>query len=57
MIEDMRKLAQVKNGDYLSDQYYDLQTKLKWINENIHKWEAVHYSIQQGSWCLYCAVV
>ncbi|PKY55191.1 hypothetical protein RhiirA4_474504 [Rhizophagus irregularis] len=36
-IEDMRKLAQIKNGDYLSDQYYDSQTKLEWICENKHR--------------------
>ena len=28
-IENMRKLAQIKNGDCLSDQYYDSQTKVR----------------------------
>ena len=53
----MRKLAQVQNGDCLSDRYYNSRTKLEWICENNHRWEAVPNSIQQGSWCLYCAVV
>ncbi|CAI2193288.1 14474_t:CDS:2 [Funneliformis geosporum] len=53
-IEDMRKLAQMKNGDCLSDQYYDSQTKLEWICKNKHRWEAIPNSIQQGTWCPLC---
>jgi len=54
-IEDMRKLTQIKNGDCLSDQYYDSQTKLEWICENKHRWEAIPNSIQQGTWCPFCS--
>ncbi|RIA92093.1 hypothetical protein C1645_765920 [Glomus cerebriforme] len=54
-IEDMHKLAQIKNGDCLSDRYYNSRAKLEWICENKHRWEAVPNSIQQGSWCPYCA--
>jgi hypothetical protein len=53
-IEDMRKLAQIKNGDCFSNQYYDSQTKLEWICENKHRWEAIPNSIQQGTWCPLC---
>ena len=51
----MRKLGQIKNGDCLSDQYYNSRAKLEWICENKHRWEAVPNSIQQGSWCPHCA--
>ena len=54
-IEDMRKLAQIKNGDCLSDRYYNSRAKLEWICENKHRWEAVPNCIQQGSRCPYCA--
>jgi len=50
----MRKLAQVKNGDCLSDQYYNSRTKLEWICENKHQWKAIPNSIQQGTWCPFC---
>ena len=49
-----RGYAQIKNGDCLSDQYYDSQTKLEWICENKHRWEAIPNSIQQGTWCPFC---
>jgi len=45
----MRKLAQIKNRDCLSDQYYNSSVKLEWICKNKHKWEAISNSIQQGS--------
>jgi hypothetical protein len=54
-IEDMRKLAQIKNGDCLSDRYYNSSVKLEWICKNKHRWKAIPNSIQQGCWCPYCA--
>ncbi|RIB11655.1 hypothetical protein C2G38_93109 [Gigaspora rosea] len=53
-IEDMRKLALKKNGDGLSDRYYNSHTKLEWVCENKHRWEAIPNSIQQGTWCPFC---
>ena len=47
-IEDMRKLAQIKNGDCLSDRYYNSSVKLEWICKNKHRWKAIPNSIQQG---------
>ena len=46
---------QIKNGDCLSDRYYNSSVKLEWICKNKHRWKAVPNTIQQGSWCLYYA--
>jgi hypothetical protein len=53
-INDMRRLAEERNGRCLSRFYKNNLTKLKWECAEGHKWEAVPGSIQQGRWCPQC---
>lgn len=55
-IEDMQKLAKNKNGECLSVNYIDSNTKLKWKCSIDHIWEAKPNDIVTGYWCPKCAV-
>jgi hypothetical protein len=54
-INDMRNLADKYNGKCLSNEYIDSMTKLKWMCENGHIWEAIPSSVKSGHWCIICA--
>jgi hypothetical protein len=54
-IEDMKKLAQKRDGKCLSKNYVNAITKLKWQCSKKHLWEASPISIRRGSWCLECS--
>lgn len=53
-IEDMRKLADERNGECLSVKYCDAKIRLEWRCKNGHKWQATPDSVKHGSWCPYC---
>ncbi|MGG3608078.1 zinc-ribbon domain-containing protein [Priestia megaterium] len=54
-IEDMIKLARVKDGKCLSSEYVNAHTKLSWRCKHGHEWNAKPNNIQQGKWCPICA--
>lgn len=54
-IEDMRELAEKKEGKCLSKKYINNYTKLKWQCDKGHVWVATTYSIKRGTWCPVCA--
>jgi len=54
-IDDMRQHARSRKGDCLSDKYYNRDTKLKWICEKSHIWEARPKDVLRGTWCPVCA--
>ena len=54
-IEEMQQIAANKGGKCLSDTYTSSSSKLLWECEEGHQWEAVPYSIRQGTWCPHCA--
>ncbi|PKC63455.1 hypothetical protein RhiirA1_238780 [Rhizophagus irregularis] len=54
-IDDMRQHARTRKGDCLSDKYYNRDTKLKWICEKSHIWEARSEDVLRGTWCPVCA--
>ena len=54
-IEDMKKLAQKRDGKCLSKNYVNALTKLKWQCSRKHIWEAIPINIRRGSWCLECS--
>jgi len=54
-IEDMRHLAGQHGGQCLSSRYAGSQRKLRWRCAKGHIWKAVPGSIQQGTWCPFCA--
>ena len=53
-IEDCHRLAEEKNGKFLSDKYINCKNKLKWQCSEGHIWEAALGNIQQGYWCPKC---
>ncbi|PQP90949.1 hypothetical protein CPT76_03795 [Paenibacillus sp. AR247] len=56
-IEDMQKVAEDKGGKCLSTVYVDSKTKLKWLCQKGHIWEAAPAHIRNsGSWCPICAI-
>ena len=52
----MQDLATAKNGHCLSKKYINAITKLKWICEEKHTWEATPNKIRNGSWCPKCGM-
>lgn len=53
-IEDMREIAKKKQGQCLSKEYKNLNTKLKWQCAVGHVWEAIPSSVVKGTWCKEC---
>ena len=54
-IEEMHKIAEARNGKYLSDSYINSKTKLLWECKKKHQWEAAPVTIKAGKWCRVCA--
>lgn len=54
-IADAHDLAAQRNGKFLSEIFTDIRTKYLWECEKGHQWEAKYISVQQGTWCTYCA--
>lgn len=55
-IEYMRKIAQERGGNCISEAYVNSKTKLKWECKDGHQWEAMPLNvINKGSWCPQCA--
>ena len=54
-IEEMQEIARQRNGECLSTEYINIDTKLKWRCEHGHEWEAIPYTIKKGHWCPVCA--
>ncbi|GBB96864.1 hypothetical protein RclHR1_28590001 [Rhizophagus clarus] len=53
-IDNMCQHARSWKGDCLSDKYYNSDTKLKWICEKSHIWEARSEDVLRGTWCSVC---
>ncbi len=54
-IEDMHKLAENKDGECISKNYINAQTKLKWRCKDSHIWETTPNKIKSGRWCPICS--
>jgi hypothetical protein len=55
-IEDMKEIAKKRGGKCLSDEYINLDTKLKWRCKEGHIWETTPYCIKNRKfWCPKCA--
>lgn len=51
-----QEVAKNQNGKCLSEEYINVDTKLKWQCEFGHQWDSSLYSVRNiGSWCHYCA--
>ncbi|MDA1531110.1 zinc-ribbon domain-containing protein [Bacillus cereus group sp. TH260-2LC] len=53
-IEDMQKLAELKDGKCLSKVYFNMNTRLEWECQEGHRWSALPSNISNGKWCPYC---
>jgi len=53
-IGDCHRLANEKNGDFLSEEYVNSSTKYKWKCESGHVFEAKYNAVQQDHWCFKC---
>jgi hypothetical protein len=54
-IHDMKKIAESRGGQCLSETYKDGKTKLLWQCSKGHRWETIPNNIKRGSWCPACA--
>lgn len=54
-IEDMRKLAQQRGGECLSDIFTSVAEKLHWRCAKKHRWKTTPVTIMEGSWCPQCS--
>lgn len=54
-LEKMREIAVNHGGQCLSEFYSDTDSKLKWMCEKGHIWEAIPSAIKKGHWCPICA--
>ena len=55
-INDCKKLAALKEGYCLSDNYINSQTNLIWKCKNGHTWQATYANIKNGTWCKICSL-
>ncbi len=53
-IETMRELAKKRNGDCLSNEYVNTNSKLTWECHLGHQWEAAPRDIKNEKWCPHC---
>lgn len=51
---EMRKLAEDKNGRLLSDEYTGCDAYYKWMCHKNHTWKAKWGDVKQGTWCPHC---
>ncbi|NOU91979.1 hypothetical protein GC093_01845 [Paenibacillus sp. LMG 31456] len=54
-LEIMQQLAKKQNGECLSTQYTDSQTKLTWKCEKGHVFDAQPNNVSYGKWCPRCS--
>lgn len=52
---EMQDIAASRNGECLSDEYVNTQSRLMWKCAHGHVWEAVPQSVINGSWCPVCS--
>jgi hypothetical protein len=53
-IKLMQDIAQKKNGECLSTNYIDSNTKLLWRCRDRHEWMSTPNNIKKGNWCPIC---
>ncbi len=51
----MRKIAETRGGECLSDTYVDAKTKLRWRCKEGHVWYSTPNNTKRGKWCPVCA--
>jgi len=54
-LSELQEMAAGREGKLLSEAYFGERSKLKWVCQQGHVWEAAPYVIRRGSWCKKCA--
>ena len=54
-VDDMRALAQLRGGFFVSQRYEGSNRKHRWRCAEGHEWEAKPNNVKHGSWCPICA--
>ena len=54
-IEHAYKIAKERNGECLSVEYKNTDSKLLWKCKDGHEWHSSYSQIRSGKWCPYCA--
>lgn len=54
ILEKYKKIAKKKGGQCISEQYINMQNKLKFKCKEGHVWESLPQPIEKRSWCPYC---
>lgn len=53
-LDELRELAINKGGKLLSNHYHNNKTKLTWMCQQGHEWDARPNDIKSGQWCSVC---
>lgn len=53
-LNNVKKIAQARGGDCLSENYISSETPLLFVCAKNHKWTALSYDIGRGVWCREC---
>ncbi len=53
-LEDVHKLARLRGGVCLSNEYINSKTKLRFRCAKMHEWETGPINVSQGRWCPFC---
>jgi len=56
-IQEMREIAEARNGSCISEVYVNTATKLHWRCRAGHEWNAAPLHVKRGHWCPVCARV
>ena len=54
-IEDLQKIATLRNGKLLSEEYINCKTPILWECQYEHQWQATADNVKRGHWCPACA--
>lgn len=53
-LDELREIAISRGGKLLSNHYYNNKTKLSWMCQYGHEWDARPNDIKSGQWCSVC---
>lgn len=54
-LQDMKKIAESRDGKCLSNEYEGSGNNLKWRCKDGHEWEATPHNIKKDKWCPICS--
>ncbi len=55
-LEEMKRIAESRGGECLSENYINISTELEWQCKKGHIWKAKPHDIKRGTWCPACSI-